>query len=156
MTCGPLQVSFTCNLFQMIRYILHYPHFHPCRRDRVPGLHGRNSTRESVSFWCTQPFPAIVFTNTFNASFDKVCHNVVHVNERNDTTDIRCQEELQEIITLSSKVYNTTSTIEYISALCEIIAPLPHPKVSIPLRLKARLSDKPGQAHKHTKVSMTS
>ena len=107
-------------------------------------------------FGAPQPFPAIVFTNTFNASFDKVCHNVVPVNERNDTTDIRCQEELQEIITLSSEVYNTTSTIEYISALCEIIAPLPHPKVSIPLRLKARLSDKPGQAHKHTKVSMTS
>ena len=103
-----------------------------------------------------QAFPAIVFTNTFNASFDKVCHNVVPINERNETTDIKCQQELEDIINLSSQVDNTSSTIEYISALCEIIAPLPHPKVSIPLRLKARLSDKPGQAHKHTKVSMTS
>jgi hypothetical protein len=99
----------------------------------------------------SKSFPYIVFTETFNTSFTKICRDNLPFNP-DEPYGGECETQLEDIIALSSDLPNTTSTFEYYSDLCDIIAPLPHPNVTIPLRLKAGLSHKPGEKHKHTKV----
>eukprot|EP00956_Cyclotella_meneghiniana_P032975 scaffold92573_cov106-Cyclotella_meneghiniana.AAC.2 len=116
-------------------------------QDLLEEIHIEDSILSNKS----KSFPYIVFTETFNTSFTKICRHNLPFNP-DEPYGGECETQLEDIIALSSNFPNTTSTFEYYSDLCDIIAPLPHPNVTIPLRLKAGLSHKPGEKHKHTKV----
>ena len=146
-------MSSSSNIIACVRrdisfFILFYPVQGETKcQDLLEEIHIEDSILSNRS----KSFPYIVFTETFNTSFTKVCRDNLPFNP-DEPYGGECETQLGDIFALSSNLPNTTSTFEYYSDLCDIIAPLPHPNVTIPLRLKAGLSHKPGQKHKHTKV----